>query len=61
VTLRPLRTSKDPKAIDEGTDTYDTIDWMIKNVPNNNGRVDVWNFISGLARGDTGVLEPHPL
>ena len=37
VMLRPLRTSKDPKAIDEGTDTYDTIDWMVKNVPNNNG------------------------
>jgi len=39
VMLRPLRQSQDPKAIDEGTDTYDTIDWMVKNVPNNNGRV----------------------
>jgi putative CocE/NonD family hydrolase len=37
VMLRPLRTSQDPKAIDEGTDTYDTIEWMVKNLPNNNG------------------------
>src|SRR5258705_40892 len=27
----------DPKNIDEGTDTYDTIDWLLKNVPDNNG------------------------
>src|SRR5262249_40148426 len=29
----------DPKAIDESTDTYDTIEWLLKNVPGNNGRV----------------------
>jgi len=34
---RPLRT--DSSAIDEATDTYDTIDWLVKNVPNTNGRV----------------------
>src|SRR5918912_2792107 len=31
VMQRPPRTSTDPKAIDEGTDTYDTIEWMVKN------------------------------
>src|SRR3990172_5193359 len=30
---------KDQKRIDESTDTYDTIDWLVKNVPRNNGRV----------------------
>ena len=30
---------KDPKATSETTDAYDTIDWLIKNVPNNNGKV----------------------
>ncbi len=39
VMLRQMRDKKDPKAIDESTDTYDTIDWLIKNVPHNNGRV----------------------
>jgi len=60
VMLRPLRTSKDPKAIDEGTDTYDTIDWMIKNVPNNNGRVGMFGTSYPGWLVVMGVLEPHP-
>jgi uncharacterized protein len=50
----------DPSSIDEGTDTYDTIDWLIKNVRNNNGRVgmlgvsyDGWTTIMA-------AIEPHP-
>ncbi|HEY7156020.1 MAG TPA: CocE/NonD family hydrolase, partial [Gemmataceae bacterium] len=39
VMQRLPRDPKDPKAIDEGTDTNDTIDWLLKNVPNHNGRV----------------------
>jgi len=35
---RPLRPAGDTTGFDEATDTYDTIDWLIKNVPNNNGR-----------------------
>ncbi|HET7112610.1 MAG TPA: CocE/NonD family hydrolase, partial [Pyrinomonadaceae bacterium] len=37
VMLRQPRDPGDKKAIDEGTDTYDTIEWVLKNVPNNNG------------------------
>ena len=37
--VRPFNPAKGPKDIDESTDTYDTIDWLLKNVPNNNGRV----------------------
>ena len=54
------RAPADTKSLDEGTDTYDTIDWLIKNVRNNNGRVgmlgvsyDGWTTIMG-------ALEPHP-
>src|SRR5688572_31523982 len=39
VMLRQPRDPADKKAIDEGTDTYDTIEWMLKNVPIHNGRV----------------------
>src|ERR1700685_1331970 len=39
VMLRPLHDPSDGKGVDESTDTYDTIDWLVKNVPNNNGRV----------------------
>ena len=33
-----------PKDADESTDTYDTIDWLVKNIPNNNGRVGIWGI-----------------
>src|SRR5919108_108485 len=39
VMQRSPRIPDDPKGIDEATDAYDTIDWLVKNVPNNNGRV----------------------
>jgi putative CocE/NonD family hydrolase len=31
----------DPKLVDESSDTYDTVEWMVKNIPNNSGRVGV--------------------
>src|SRR6476660_9074877 len=31
-------------AVDESTDTYDTIDWLLKNVPNNNGKAGIWGI-----------------
>src|ERR1700687_1939028 len=50
VMQRPMRDAKNPKAIDEGTDTYDTIEWLVKNVPRNNGRVGLLGiFYGGLA------------
>ncbi len=39
VNMRPIRPEADKEGIDESTDTYDTIDWLVKNVANNNGRV----------------------
>ena len=44
---RFTRNKKDPKAIDESTDTYDTIDYLVKNVPGNNGNVGMWGFSWG--------------
>lgn len=60
VMQRPPRSAGDTKTLDEGTDTYDTIEWLLKNIPRNNGRVgmlgisyDGWTTIMG-------GLEPHP-
>ncbi len=40
--VRPFnKNKKTPKDIDEASDTYDAIDWMVKNIPNNNGNVGV--------------------
>jgi putative CocE/NonD family hydrolase len=42
--VRPYIPNKKGNQIDETTDTYDTVDWLIKNVPNNNGRVGVYGI-----------------
>ena len=36
---RPLRAAGDTSGFDEASDTYDTVDWLIHNIPNNNGKV----------------------
>ena len=57
---RPVRDPKNAKSIDEGTDTYDTIDWLVKNVPHNNGRVGLLGISYGGWLTVMGMLEPHP-
>ncbi len=50
----------DPKATNETTDAYDSIDWLIKNVPNNNGKVGMFGVsYDGLTTALT-LLRPHP-
>jgi putative CocE/NonD family hydrolase len=57
---RMPRDRKDPHSIDEGTDTYDTIDWLVKNVPNNNGRAGEAGISYGGWLTSMALLEPHP-
>ena len=60
VMMRPLADHKDPKAIDESTDTYDTVDWLLKNVPGNNGRAGfVGTSYPGFLAMMAGI-DPHP-
>jgi putative CocE/NonD family hydrolase len=50
----------DPKATNETTDAYDSIEWLIKNVPNNNGKVGMFGVsYDGLTTALT-LLHPHP-
>ncbi len=60
VMLRQPRDPKDKQAIDESTDTYDTIEWLLKNVPNNNGRVGMAGTSYGAWLTVMGMLDPHP-
>ena len=60
VMQRPPRDRSKPNSIDEGTDTYDTIDWMLKNVPNNNGRAGLLGISYGGWLTAMALLEPHP-
>jgi putative CocE/NonD family hydrolase len=60
VMMRPLADHRDPKAIDESTDTYDTVAWLLKNVPGNNGRVGVvGTSYPGFLTMMAGI-DPHP-
>jgi putative CocE/NonD family hydrolase len=61
VDVRPYQPKKaGPKDIDESTDTYDTIDWLVKNVPNNNGRVGMWGISYPGFYTSMGVIDAHP-
>ena len=60
VLTRPLRGPLNPTAVDHATDCYDTIDWLVKNVPESNGKVGT---IGGSYEGYTTVMStvhPHP-
>jgi hypothetical protein len=60
VMMRPLTDHSNPKAIDESTDTYDTVTWLLKNVSGNNGRVGVvGTSYDGFLAMMAGI-DPHP-
>ncbi len=57
---RPTADHHDPKAIDESTDAYDTVDWLLKNVAGNNGRAGlVGTSYPGFLTMAAGI-DPHP-
>ena len=60
VMLRQPRDPKDKNAIDESSDTYDTISWLLKNIPNNNGRAALAGTSYGAWLSVMGMLDPHP-
>jgi uncharacterized protein len=60
VMQRPPRDKSDPKSVDEATDAYDTVDWLVKNVSNNNGRVGIWGISYPGWLVTQALLEPHP-
>ena len=60
VMQRPARDPKDASAIDEGTDTYDTIEWLLKNVRPNNGRVGMLGVSYDGWTTAMATIEPHP-
>ncbi len=61
VDMRPYRERKSgPQEIDESSDTFDTIDWLIKNVPLNNGRVGLWGISYPGFYTAAGMIDAHP-
>ncbi|HYJ78867.1 MAG TPA: CocE/NonD family hydrolase [Longimicrobiaceae bacterium] len=61
VVMRPLVPQPKPAgATDESTDNYDTIEWLVKNVPNNNGRVGQWGISYPGSQTVWGMIDAHP-
>ena len=59
--VRPYKAVKSgPRDIDETTDTYDTIDWLLKNVPGNTGRVGIWGISYPGFYAGMGLPDAHP-
>src|SRR5689334_2553889 len=52
--------ARDRRAVDEASDTYDTIDWLLKNVPGNNGKVGQWGISYPGFYASMGALSRHP-
>jgi len=51
---------KSNKDVDESTDSYDTIDWLIKNIPHNNGRVGIYGTSYPGFYTTASCIDPHP-
>ena len=61
VNVRPHNPKKaGPKDIDESTDTYDTLDWLVKRVQHNNGRVGQWGISYPGFYTSAGAIDSHP-
>ena len=60
VDVRPHNPSKRGTEIDEASDTWDTIDWLVTNVPGNSGRVGMWGISYPGFYAAAGMIDAHP-
>lgn len=60
VHVRPYNPAKGPKDTDESTDAWDTIDWLVKNVPGNNGKVGVLGISYPGFYSSMTMIDGHP-
>ncbi len=57
---RPLIGPLNPTTVDHTTDTYDTIDWLVKNIPETNGKVGIYGISYDGFTALMAVIHPHP-
>src|SRR5438067_2691001 len=57
---RPLHGPLNPTPVDESTDTYDSIDWLVKNIPETNGKVGILGISYDGFLPLMAVINPHP-
>jgi putative CocE/NonD family hydrolase len=57
---RPVHGPQNPTPVDDATDTYDTIDWLVKNVPESNGKVGTLGISYDGFEPLMALVNPHP-
>src|SRR2546422_7870326 len=57
---RPLHGPQNPTPVDHSTDTYDTIDWLVKNIPESNGKVGILGISYDGFLPLMALVHPHP-
>ena len=60
VMTRPLHGPLNPTAVDHSTDTYDTVDWLVKNIPESNGKVGILGISYDGFLPLMALVNPHP-
>ena len=61
VEMRPhIDVKKGPQDVDDASDTYDTIDYLLKHVPNNNGKVGIWGISYPGFYTSASMIDSHP-
>jgi uncharacterized protein len=60
VMTRPLQGPLNPTSVDHATDTYDTIDWLVKNTPESNGKVGILGISYDGLTSLMALVHPHP-
>jgi putative CocE/NonD family hydrolase len=61
VNMRPHRaTKKSEQDVDESSDTFDTIEWLLANVPRHNGRAGLWGLSYAGFYSSAGMIDSHP-
>src|ERR1041385_4211102 len=58
--MTPYRPKKKPGQVDESTDTWDTIEWLLRHVPNHNGKVGIYGSSFPAFYAMQSLLDPHP-
>ena len=59
--MRPhIDVRKSPQDVDDSTDTYDTIEFLLKRVPNNNGKVGIWGISYPGFYTSASIIDSHP-
>lgn len=61
VEMRPhIDNKKSNKDVDDASDLYDTIDWLLKNIPNNNGNAGIWGISYPGFYTSASIIDSHP-